>query len=161
MNQVILHSGPRLLRVVYPDSAPPHDEDVTERAVEFLFDRLELGPDVRLRDLFGLFERCPPCCRSIAASTRRSSTPKPPSARHPTMRRATSSIWSCARAGNTTRTRVHRGQLTKRKKSDSAKSHPTVRENGVTPVRQRACYPDVPRSAPGLIQLKHEGLVWK
>jgi hypothetical protein len=59
MTQLTLHPGPRLLRVVYPDGAPLHDEDVTDRAVEFLFDRLELGPDVRLRDLFGLFERCP------------------------------------------------------------------------------------------------------
>jgi hypothetical protein len=59
MNQVILHSGPRLLRVVYPDGDPPQEEDVTDRAVEFLFDRLELRPEVRLRDLFGLFERCP------------------------------------------------------------------------------------------------------
>ena len=59
MCQLTLHSGPRLLRVVYPDRSPPQDEDVTDRAVEFLFDRLELGPDVRLRDLFGLFERCP------------------------------------------------------------------------------------------------------
>ena len=59
MGQLSLHPGPRLLRVVYPDRASPQDEDVTDRAVEFLFDRLELGPDVRLRDLFGLFERCP------------------------------------------------------------------------------------------------------
>lgn len=59
MTQLTLHPGPRLLRKVYPDGAPPHDEDVTDHAVEFLFDRLELGPDVRLRDLFGLFERCP------------------------------------------------------------------------------------------------------
>jgi len=59
MPQVTLLPGPRLLRVVYPDDGPPQDEDVTERAVEFLFDRLVLGPDLRLRDLLGLFERCP------------------------------------------------------------------------------------------------------
>ena len=59
MSQLTLHSGPRLVRVVCPDRAPPQDEDVTDRAVEFLFDRLELGPDVRLSDLFGLFECCP------------------------------------------------------------------------------------------------------
>ena len=59
MPDLVLHPGPRLVRTVYPDRAPPQDEDVTDRAVEFLFDRLELGPDVRLRDLFGLFERCP------------------------------------------------------------------------------------------------------
>ena len=59
MPEVTLHPGPRLLRVIYPDDAPPQDEDVTERAVEFLFDRLVLGPDLRLRDLFCLFERCP------------------------------------------------------------------------------------------------------
>ncbi len=59
MSQLTLHPGPRLLRVAYPDRASPQDEDVTDRAVEFLFDQLELGPDVRLRDLFGLFERCP------------------------------------------------------------------------------------------------------
>lgn len=59
MSQVALHSGPRLIRVVHPDGAPPQDEDVTEHAVAFLFDRLELGVDVRLRDLLGLFERCP------------------------------------------------------------------------------------------------------
>lgn len=59
MNTLTLHPGPRLLRMIHPDGAPPQDEDVTDRAVEFLFDRLELGPDVRLRDLFGLFERCP------------------------------------------------------------------------------------------------------
>ncbi len=60
MTQITLHPGPRLLRLIHPgDGAPPHDEDVTDRAVEFLFDQLELGPDVRLRDLFGLFERCP------------------------------------------------------------------------------------------------------
>ena len=59
MTQLTLHPGPRLFRAVNPDGASPQDEDVTDRAVEFLFDRLELGPDVRLRDLFGLFERCP------------------------------------------------------------------------------------------------------
>lgn len=59
MPQVTLLPGPRLLRVVYPDDGPPQDEDVTERAVEFLFDRLVLGPDLRLRDLLCLFERCP------------------------------------------------------------------------------------------------------
>lgn len=59
MTQLTLHPGPRLLRAVNPDGASPQDEDVTDRAVEFLFDRLELGPDVRLRDLFGLFERIP------------------------------------------------------------------------------------------------------
>ena len=59
MSQLTLHPGPRLLREVHPDGAPPHDEDVTDRAIEFLFDRLELGPDVRLRDLFDLFEHCP------------------------------------------------------------------------------------------------------
>lgn len=59
MTDLVLHPGPRLLRVVYPDGDPPQDEDVTDRAVEFLFDRLALRPEVRLRDLFGLFERCP------------------------------------------------------------------------------------------------------
>lgn len=58
MTQLTLHPGPRLLRVVYPEDAPPQDEDVTDRAVEFLFDRLTLTPDLRVRDLFGLFERC-------------------------------------------------------------------------------------------------------
>lgn len=59
MPQVTLLPGPRLMRVIYPDDAPPQDEDVTERAVEFLFDRLVLDPDLRLRDLLRLFERCP------------------------------------------------------------------------------------------------------
>ena len=38
---------------------PSQDEDVTDRAVDFLFDRLEIDPDVCLRNLFSLFERCP------------------------------------------------------------------------------------------------------
>lgn len=59
MSQLTLHPGPRLLRTVYPDRGQPQEEDITDRAVEFLFERLELDPDVRLRDLFGLFERCP------------------------------------------------------------------------------------------------------
>jgi hypothetical protein len=59
MSPLILHPGPRLLRTISPNDAPQHEEDVTTRAVEFLFDRLVLGPDVRLRDLFGLFEHCP------------------------------------------------------------------------------------------------------
>ncbi len=59
MPDLVLHPGPRLVRTAYPDRSPPQKEDVTDHAVEFLFDRLELGPDVRLRDLFGLFERCP------------------------------------------------------------------------------------------------------
>jgi hypothetical protein len=58
MTQLTIHPGPRLLRVVYPDGALPQDEDVTDRAVEFLFDRLVLGPDVRL------FESDTYSCRS-------------------------------------------------------------------------------------------------
>ena len=45
--------------MVYSDDVPLQNEDITDRAVEFLFDSLELGPDVRLYDLFGLFQRCP------------------------------------------------------------------------------------------------------
>ncbi len=59
MPQVTLLPGPRLLRELTLDDGTHQDEDVTERAVEFLFDQLLLGPDLRLRDLFGLFERCP------------------------------------------------------------------------------------------------------
>lgn len=59
MSQLTLHSGPRLLRMVYPDNGSQQEEDVTDRAVEFLFDRLEIGPDVHLSDLLALFERCP------------------------------------------------------------------------------------------------------
>lgn len=59
MSQLTLHSGPRLLRMVYPDNGSLQEEDVTDRAVEFLFDRLEIGPDVHMSDLFALFERCP------------------------------------------------------------------------------------------------------
>ena len=59
MTDLELHAGPQLVRMVYSNDVPLQNEDITDRAVEFLFDRLELGPDVRLRDLFGLFERCP------------------------------------------------------------------------------------------------------
>lgn len=59
MSKLTLHSGPRLLRLAHSDDAPPHEEDITARAVEFLFDPLELAPELRLRDLFGLFEQCP------------------------------------------------------------------------------------------------------
>lgn len=54
-----LHPGPRLLRPARSDDSPPDDEDVGARAVEFLFEPLELAPDLRLRDLFGLFVQCP------------------------------------------------------------------------------------------------------
>lgn len=59
MSHLTLHAGPRLTRVCRLDGVPPYDEDVTDRAVEFLFDRLVLTPELRLRDLFGLFECCP------------------------------------------------------------------------------------------------------
>lgn len=59
MPQVTLVPGPRLLREITLDDGKWRDEDITERAVEFLFDQLVLGADLRLRDLFGLFDRCP------------------------------------------------------------------------------------------------------
>lgn len=42
------------LRPDCSDGTLPESEDVTARAVEFLFDPLVLVPDLRLRDLFGL-----------------------------------------------------------------------------------------------------------
>ena len=59
MSKLTLHPGPRLLRLAHSDDAPPHEEEITARAVEFLFDPLELAPELRLRDVFGLFAQCP------------------------------------------------------------------------------------------------------
>lgn len=59
MPQVTLLPGPRLLREITLDDGTRQDVDATDHAVEFLFDQLLLGADLRLRDLFGLFERCP------------------------------------------------------------------------------------------------------
>ncbi|WP_201211293.1 hypothetical protein [Rhodocyclus purpureus] len=59
MPALTLHPGPRLLRPARSDDSPPDDEDVGARAVEFLFEPLELAPDLRLRDLFGLLGQCP------------------------------------------------------------------------------------------------------
>lgn len=59
MSQIALHPGPRLVRQVNPNGGAPYEEDITEHAILFLFDRLELTDGVRACDLFGLFERCP------------------------------------------------------------------------------------------------------
>ncbi len=59
MSQIALHPGPRLVRQVNPNGGAPYEEDITEHAILFLFDRLELTDGVRACDLFDLFERCP------------------------------------------------------------------------------------------------------
>lgn len=59
MRKLTLHPGPRLLREGSPDDEAGSDEDVTARAVEFLFDLLVLADGVRLGDLLGLLGHCP------------------------------------------------------------------------------------------------------
>lgn len=64
MDDLILLPSPRLVR-----RAPPGDddeagglvadEDLTSRAVEFLFEPVRLDPGVRLVDIFRLFDACP------------------------------------------------------------------------------------------------------
>lgn len=60
MKPLILRPGSVLLRCLdYSTQKDKRFEDVTERAVEFLFAPLELDADVTVGDLFGLFVACP------------------------------------------------------------------------------------------------------
>lgn len=64
MDDLILLPGPRLVRRATPgddDGAGglAAEEDVTSRAVEFLFEPVRLAPGVRLADIFRLLDACP------------------------------------------------------------------------------------------------------
>lgn len=56
---LILRPGSVLLRVLASSKKDQEHEDVSARAVEFLFAPLELDANVTVRDLFGLFATCP------------------------------------------------------------------------------------------------------
>ena len=53
--KLTMQSGPRLL--LHRDGAG--EEDVTSRAVEYLFENISLNPDITLGDLLHLFDVCP------------------------------------------------------------------------------------------------------
>ncbi|WP_146115961.1 hypothetical protein [Malikia granosa] len=59
MRPLILQPGSALLRVLASTNNNQEHEDVSARAVEFLFAPLELDANVTVRDLFGLFATCP------------------------------------------------------------------------------------------------------
>lgn len=64
MDELILLPGPRLVRRAPPGvgdegGGQVADDDVTSRAVEFLFEPVRIAPGVRLLDIFRLFDACP------------------------------------------------------------------------------------------------------
>lgn len=55
MNSLFLNSGPTLIRhKSHPGDGGPDQADVTDAAVEYLFDPVALGPDLTLGDIFRL-----------------------------------------------------------------------------------------------------------
>lgn len=59
MKTLLLRPGSVLLHVLDFIKGGQAHEDVSARAVEFLFAPLELDPNLTVRDLFGLFTACP------------------------------------------------------------------------------------------------------
>lgn len=57
MSPLILCPGPALLRPLDSGQGAAR-EDVSARAIEFLYDPLELDADLKLSDIFGLFKAC-------------------------------------------------------------------------------------------------------
>lgn len=59
LKSLFLHSGPKLIRQSsHPGEDGPEQVDVTDFAVEYLFEPVELDPDLTLGDIFRLLHRC-------------------------------------------------------------------------------------------------------
>lgn len=60
MNSLILGpQGSLIYRNLYGPDNGPYEQEVASHAIAFLFEKIELHPQVRLRDLLSLFDACP------------------------------------------------------------------------------------------------------